>query len=209
MALEALDRLPQSDSPLLFPAPRGGHIDLHSFRQRYWRPARLAAGIEPVRRPYDLRHTYATFALRAGVSIFDLSRFMGASLAMIDRHYGHLAATGASTPSRFSTRSLLTTARGRTVDVATDTLNPLGESSHALIEPLNFGAVDVSWTSPLRNVACSANAKCIYAGALTKPSDGLEPSTPSLPWNLSGTWSQPAAAVFACFRGFRGRSIWH
>jgi integrase len=34
MALEALDRLPRSDNPLLFPAPRGGHIDLHSFRQR-------------------------------------------------------------------------------------------------------------------------------------------------------------------------------
>lgn len=29
----------------------------------------------------------AAFALRAGISIFDLSRFMGASLAMIDRHY--------------------------------------------------------------------------------------------------------------------------
>jgi hypothetical protein len=27
-------------------------------------------------------------------SIFDLSRFMGASLAMIDRHYGHLARDG-------------------------------------------------------------------------------------------------------------------
>jgi len=40
---------------------------------------------------YDLRHTFATFALRAGVSMFDLSRFMGTSLSMIDRHYGHLA----------------------------------------------------------------------------------------------------------------------
>jgi integrase len=38
--------------------------------------AQIAAGIEPIRRPYDLRHTYATFALRAGVSIFDPSRFM-------------------------------------------------------------------------------------------------------------------------------------
>jgi hypothetical protein len=26
---------------------------------------------------YDLRHTYATFALRAGVPVFALSRFMG------------------------------------------------------------------------------------------------------------------------------------
>ena len=35
-----------------------------------------------------------TFALRAGLSTFDLSRYMGASLTMIDRHYGHLARDG-------------------------------------------------------------------------------------------------------------------
>lgn len=93
-ALESLEALPTSDGPLLFPAPRGGHIDLHNFRARDWRPAQDALGIDPIRRPYDLRHTYATFALRAGVSIFDLSRFMGASLAMIDKHYGHLARDG-------------------------------------------------------------------------------------------------------------------
>jgi hypothetical protein len=33
-------------------------------------------------------------ALRAGISTFDLSRYMGASLTMIDRHYGHLARDG-------------------------------------------------------------------------------------------------------------------
>jgi hypothetical protein len=33
----------------------------------------------------------ATEALAAGVSIFELSRLMGASVAMIDRTYGHLA----------------------------------------------------------------------------------------------------------------------
>jgi integrase len=53
-----------------------------------------ALGIEPVRRIYDLRHTFATFGLRAGISTFDLSRYMGASLTMIDRHYGHLAKDG-------------------------------------------------------------------------------------------------------------------
>ncbi|HEX5584727.1 hypothetical protein [Gaiella sp.] len=31
---------------------------------------------------------------RAGISTFDLSRYMGTSLAMIDRHYGHLARDG-------------------------------------------------------------------------------------------------------------------
>jgi hypothetical protein len=51
-------------------------------------------GIDPFRRVYDLRHTFATFALRAGISTFDLSRYMGASLTMIDRHYGHLARDG-------------------------------------------------------------------------------------------------------------------
>src|SRR6266545_6696057 len=95
IALDALNQLPaRSDRPLLFPAPRGGYLDLHNFHRRTWKPAQLAAGIEPLRRPYDLRHTFATFALRAGISTFDLSRFMGASLTMIDRHYGHLARDG-------------------------------------------------------------------------------------------------------------------
>ena len=40
---------------------------------------------------YDLRHTYATFSLAAGVSLFTLSRRMGTSVEMIDRTYGHLA----------------------------------------------------------------------------------------------------------------------
>jgi hypothetical protein len=69
-------------------------LTLHNFRNRNWKPAQLAAGIDPFRRIYDLRHTFATFALRAGISTFELSRFMGASLTMIDRHYGHLARDG-------------------------------------------------------------------------------------------------------------------
>jgi len=94
-ALDALDRIVTSDgSPLLFPGERGGYLDIHHFRPFQWRPAQRAAGIKPLRRVYDLRHTFATFALRAGISTFDLSRYMGASLTMIDRHYGHLARDG-------------------------------------------------------------------------------------------------------------------
>ncbi len=94
-ALDALDRIRgHGDSPLLFPGGRGGYLDIHHFRPHQWRPAQIAAGIDPPRRIYDLRHTFATFALRAGISTFDLSRYMGASLTMIDRHYGHLARDG-------------------------------------------------------------------------------------------------------------------
>ena len=95
IALEALDQLPAgSGTDLLFPSVRGAYFDLHNFRTREWKPAQVAAGITPIRRIYDLRHTFATFALRAGVSTYDLSRYMGASLTMIDRHYGHLARDG-------------------------------------------------------------------------------------------------------------------
>jgi integrase len=94
-ALDALDRAcPSEESELVFPGERGGYLDVHHFRPFQWRPAQRAASIDPLRRVYDLRHTFATFALRAGISTFDLSRFMGASLTMIDRHYGHLARDG-------------------------------------------------------------------------------------------------------------------
>src|SRR5919204_1522778 len=94
-ALDALDRIRDDNgSPLLFPGHRGGHLDIHHFRPFRWRPAQKVAGIDPLRRVYDLRHTFATFALRAGISTFDLSRYMGASLTMIDRHYGQLARDG-------------------------------------------------------------------------------------------------------------------
>lgn len=95
IAIVALERLPANGrSPLVSPSPNGGYFDLHNFRNRYWKPAQLAAGVAPLRRIYDLRHTFATFALRAGISTFELSRYMGTSLGRIDRHYGHLARDG-------------------------------------------------------------------------------------------------------------------
>lgn len=49
-------------------------------------------GETPNRRPFDLRHFYATNYLRTpGLNMFTLARRMGTSLEMIERTYVHLA----------------------------------------------------------------------------------------------------------------------
>ena len=68
---------------LVFPAERGGYLDLHNFRNREWKPAQLVAGVEPLRRDLRSRDTFATFALRSGISAFDFSRYMGSSLTFV------------------------------------------------------------------------------------------------------------------------------
>jgi integrase len=91
-ALDALALQPlRIDTQLVFPAREGGHLDLHNWRSREWIPAVEAAGLRRGRRVYDLRHTFATNALAAGISLYELARFMGTSARMIDQTYGHLA----------------------------------------------------------------------------------------------------------------------
>ena len=90
-ALAALDELPaRLDSRFVFPARRGGPFDLPNFRRREWAPAIEASGVSRPARPYDMRSTFASNALAAGVSVFELARIMGTSVAMIERHYGTL-----------------------------------------------------------------------------------------------------------------------
>ncbi len=83
----ALETLPHRRG-ILFPASEGGRIGIDSSRE--WAPALKAAGVEH-RRIYNMRHTFATWSLAAGMSIFTLARRMGTSVQMIDDTYGHLA----------------------------------------------------------------------------------------------------------------------
>jgi integrase len=90
-ALNAIDRIPvQIATRLLFTAPEGGPLNLNNFRRREWVPAVDAAGIAKPARVYDLRSKFASNALAAGITVFELAKVMGTSVAMIERHYGTL-----------------------------------------------------------------------------------------------------------------------
>jgi len=89
-AIDALGaHLWRLDTPLIYPGDKGGHLNLHNWRRDEWYPARDAAGL-PHFVPYAMRHTFASFAIAAGVSLFYLARLMGSSVEQIDKTYGHL-----------------------------------------------------------------------------------------------------------------------
>jgi integrase len=89
-ATAALDTiLRRIDTRLGFASPSGRVIDMHNFARRDWHPALEAAGPTP-RRVYDLRHSFASNALAAGISLYELSRYMGASVQVLEMHYTHL-----------------------------------------------------------------------------------------------------------------------
>jgi integrase len=52
IAAEALDQLPRSANPILFPNAPGARIDFRVFGRRHWKPAQMAAGVEPLRGLY-------------------------------------------------------------------------------------------------------------------------------------------------------------
>jgi hypothetical protein len=52
-----------------------------------------AAGIAKPARIYDLRSTFASNALAAGITVYELAPIMGTSVQMIEAHYGALIDT--------------------------------------------------------------------------------------------------------------------
>jgi integrase len=84
LAKQIIGELVSSDSEFLFPYNR--HTYNNFFRRRTM--PLVAAGIFPtLYRPYDLRHTFITRALEAGVSVAQVARWCGNSSQVIFQHY--------------------------------------------------------------------------------------------------------------------------
>ena len=100
-ALHALEQVPpRLDSRYVFTTSRKcpgtgepGPFDVANFRRREWGPAVDAARIQKPARIYDLRSTFVSNALAAGITMFELARIMGTSVKMIEQHNGTLIDT--------------------------------------------------------------------------------------------------------------------
>jgi integrase len=62
-------------------------------REFVW--AREAAGLPTDVTPYTLRHSGISWALHSGIPAFDVARFAGTSVTMLETRYHHLLAASA------------------------------------------------------------------------------------------------------------------
>jgi integrase len=77
-------------SPLVLATERGRPLR-NSNWSPIWRDATARAGV--VARPYDLRHTYASWLLQKGIPLADVGKLMGHKSTQTTAIYAHLAET--------------------------------------------------------------------------------------------------------------------
>jgi integrase len=75
---EMLGERPLHVSGLLFPSPRGRPWNVRNFYRNIWDPARREAGVSFTL--YDLRHTFSSRLLAAGIPLVEVAAWMGHSL---------------------------------------------------------------------------------------------------------------------------------
>jgi integrase len=83
------------DDELVFPARDGGPWSepaYQSWRRRSFARAAKATGLDPVPRPYDLRHSFASLLLAEGRSVIDVATQLGHAPGMTLGVYGHVIA---------------------------------------------------------------------------------------------------------------------
>ncbi|MNW50088.1 site-specific tyrosine recombinase XerC [compost metagenome] len=78
----------------IFKMKQDGQTHSQAVHNKVWKPALVkakAAGLKKSPRIHDLRHTYASWMLAGGMSIFELSRLMGhESVNTTSNVYSHL-----------------------------------------------------------------------------------------------------------------------
>lgn len=86
-ALRLLKTLPRSDNPFIFPSPGTGRpsTSLHFP----WERIRQRAELEGLRL-HDLRHSFASFLINDGVSIYVVQKLLGHTQIKATQRYAHL-----------------------------------------------------------------------------------------------------------------------
>lgn len=81
-------RLKSFDSPWIFPNPATGEpfVNLYSS----WNSARLRAGLGVVRM-HDLRHSFASFLINDGRTLYEVQQLLGHRNSSMTQRYAHLA----------------------------------------------------------------------------------------------------------------------
>jgi len=87
--LKLLDSMPRhGDSPYLFPSPKTGRPFVSIFYA--WDTARHKAGVPDVR-IHDLRHSFASYVINAGRSLYEVQKLLGHTQIKTTQRYAHLS----------------------------------------------------------------------------------------------------------------------
>ncbi len=148
------------DEALVFPRFDGdvwSEEDWRNWRQRIFAPAASAAGLDRFR-PYDLRHSFVSLLFAEGRTVIEVARQAGHSATMALATYGHVIEELEGAERR-----------------------PAGD----VIRDARSRRVPSEFPQRVSAVAGHSRRARKVAANRGKPSDGLEPSTPSLPWRCS------------------------
>ena len=87
--LHLLANVPHKDgNPWVFPNPKSGKPYVSIFNS--WNAARIAADLADVR-IHDLRHSFASFLVNAGRSLYEVQRILGHTQIKTTQRYAHLS----------------------------------------------------------------------------------------------------------------------
>ena len=86
--LKLYKSIPKDDSPYLFASPVTGKPYVSIYNS--WNSARVKAGLKEVR-IHDLRHSFASFLVNSGRSLYEVQTLLGHSTSTMTQRYAHLS----------------------------------------------------------------------------------------------------------------------